>query len=298
MLASEVQNVGAEARKLVNALQASPKTRGRWGEQQLQNVIELAGMTAHVDYVMQQTIAGDDGRLRPDLVIRLPGERFLVVDAKTPLTAYFDANEAADEDSRAAHLRRHAQQVRTHMKQLGSKRYWEALRPVTPDFVVMFIPGENFYAAAVERDPELLPDGLKDGVLVVSPTMLIGLAKTVALGWRQENVAENARHVAELGRELYKRLATMGNHVAQLGNSLRRAVEHYGSFVGSIEGSVMPAARRFRDFEVEGTHEPLPELKALEIVPRELRSGGELMVGPSGGADIVPLPTAEAKGGD
>ena len=290
VLASEVQSVGAHARKLVTALQASPTTRGRWGEQQLQNVIELAGMTAHVDYVLQQTIDGEDGRLRPDLVIRLPGERFLVVDAKMPLTAYFDAHEAVDADAREEHLRRHSQQVRAHMKQLASKRYWEALHPVTPDYVVMFIPGENFYRAAFERDPELLQDGWKDRVLVASPTTLIGLAMSFAFDWRREKVTENARDVAELGRELYKRLATMGNHIGQLGNSLRRSVEHYSSFVGSLEGSVMPQARRFRDLEVEGTRDALPELQPIEVFPRELRSGGDVIVSPG---EIVPLPVGE-----
>jgi len=290
VLASEVQNVGAQARNLVNALQASPKTRGRWGERTLQNVIELAGMTAHVDYVLQETIEGADGRLRPDLVIRLPGERRLVVDAKTPLTAYLDAHEAVDDELRQEHLRRHAQQVRTHMKQLGAKKYWEALLPVTPDFVVMFIPGENFYIAAAERDPQLMQDALADRVLIVSPTMLIGLVQTVALSWRQEKIAENARQVAELGRELYKRLATMGDHIAQLGKSLQRSVEHYSSFVGSIEGSVMPQARRFRDLEIEGTQEPLPELKPIEVMPREVRSAGDLIVGT---AEIISLTTGE-----
>jgi len=289
VLRSEVHQVGAQAHKLVSALQASPKTRGRWGEQQLQNVIELAGLTDHIDYNLQQTIEGEDGRQRPDLVIRLPGERFLVVDAKTPLTAYFDANEATDDAGRESHLQRHSQQVRTHMKQLGSKRYWEALRPVTPDFVVMFIPGENFYRAAFERDSELLVDGWRDRVLVASPTTLIGLAMTVAFSWQREEAAENARQVGELGRDLYRRLATMGNHVVQLGNSLRRTVEHYGSFVGSLEGSVMPQARRFRDLKVDGTGDPLPELKPLELLPRELHSGSEL----HGGLIEVVAPAAE-----
>jgi DNA recombination protein RmuC len=161
---------------------------------------------------------------------------------------------------------------------------------VTPDYVVMFIPGENFYRAAFERDPELLQDGWKDRVLVASPTTLIGLAMSFAFDWRREKVTENARDVAELGRELYKRLATMGNHIGQLGNSLRRSVEHYSSFVGSLEGSVMPQARRFRDLEVEGTRDALPELQPIEVFPRELRSGGDLIVSPG---EIVPLPVGE-----
>jgi len=270
VLTSEVQNVSAQAKKLANALQASPKTRGRWGEQQLQNVLELAGMSAHVDFTAQQTIEGEDGRLRPDCVIRVPGDRRIVVDAKTPLTAYLDAVEALEDDAREAHLRRHAQQLRTHMKQLADKKYWEALLPLTPDYVVMFIPGENFYAAAVERDPQLFEDAIAARVLIVTPTTLIALAKAIAAGWRQEKMAEHARQVAELGRDLYRRLATMGGHIVQVGGGLSRAVEHYNKFVGSLEGSVMPQARRFNEFAVEGTHEALPELRPIEVDARQL----------------------------
>ncbi|HEX6440907.1 MAG TPA: DNA recombination protein RmuC [Stellaceae bacterium] len=269
VLTSEVQNVSAQARKLANALQASPKTRGRWGEQQLQNVVELAGMSAHVDYAMQQTIEGEDGRLRPDCVIRVPGGGCLVVDAKTPLTAYLDAAEALEEEAREAHLKRHAQQLRTHMKQLSDKRYWEALLPLTPDYVVMFIPGENFYAAAVERDSQLFEDAIAARVLIATPTTMIALAKAITAGWRQEKMAEHARQIAELGRDLYKRLATMGGHIVQVGAGLGRAVEHYNKFVGSLEGSVMPQARRFNELAVEGTHEALPELRPIETEPRQ-----------------------------
>src|SRR5580700_2115389 len=269
VLTSEVQNVSAQAKKLANALQASPKTRGRWGEQQLQNVIELAGMSAHVDYTLQQTIEGEVGRLRPDCVIRVPGDRRIVVDAKTPLTAYLDAVEEVEDELREAHLRRHAQQLRTHVKQLADKRYWEALLPLTPDYVVMFIPGENFYAAALERDPQLFEDAIAARVLIVTPTTLIALAKAIAAGWRQEKMAEHARHVAELGRDLYRRLATMGGHIVQVGGGLSRAVEHYNKFVGSLEGSVMPQARRFNELAVEGTHEALPELRPIEVDARQ-----------------------------
>jgi DNA recombination protein RmuC len=269
VLTSEVQNVSAQAKKLANALQASPKTRGRWGEQQLQNVIELAGMSAHVDFTLQQTIEGEDGRLRPDCVIRVPGGGHIVVDAKTPLTAYLDATEALDEDAREAHLRRHAQQLRTHMKQLSDKRYWEALLPLTPDYVVMFIPGENFYVAAAERDPQLFESAIAARVLIVTPTTLIALAKAFAAGWRQQELSEHAEKIAELGRDLYKRLATMGGHIVQVGGGLSRAVEHYNKFVGSLERSVMPQAREFKDLVVKDTHEALPELKSIEIDARQ-----------------------------
>ena len=290
VLASEVQNVSSQARKLANALQASPKTRGRWGEQQLQNVVELAGMTAHVDFVPQQTIEGDDGRLRPDMIIRVPGDRRIVVDAKTSLVAYLEAVEATDDEVREAHLRRHAQQLRTHMRQLADKRYWEALLPLTPDYVVMFIPGENFYSAAIERDPSLFEDAIEKRVLIVTPTTMIALAKAIATGWRQEKMAEHARQVAELGRDLYKRLAIMGNHIVQLGGGLRRAVEHYNSFVGSVEASVMPQARRFNELAVEGTHEALPELKPIDVDTRLVRGDRDLVLAP---ATIIPLPVSE-----
>jgi DNA recombination protein RmuC len=236
----------------------------------LQNVIELAGMSPHVDFTAQQTIEGEDGKLRPDCVIRVPGDRRIVVDAKTPLTAYLDAVEALEDEAREAHLKRHAQQLRTHMKQLADKKYWEALLPLTPDYVVMFIPGENFYAAAVERDPQLFEDAIAARVLIVTPTTLIALAKAIAAGWRQEKMAEHARQVAELGRDLYRRLATMGGHIVQVGGGLSRAVEHYNKFVGSLEASVMPQARRFNEFAVEGTHEALPELRPIEVDARQL----------------------------
>jgi DNA recombination protein RmuC len=160
--------------------------------------------------------------------------------------------------------------LRTHMKQLADKKYWEALLPLTPDYVVMFIPGENFYAAAVERDPQLFEDAVAARVLIVTPTTMIALAKAIAAGWRQEKMAEHALQVAELGRDLYKRLATMGGHIAQVGSGLGRAVEHYNKFVGSLESSVMPQARRFNELAVEGTHEALPELRPVEIEPRQL----------------------------
>jgi len=269
--------VSRETRRLVTALR-SPQTRGRWGEQQLKNVIELAGMAPHVDYLTQHTIEGDERRLRPDVVIRVPGDRRIVVDAKTPLLAYLDAVEATEDTAREEHLRRHAQQLRGHMRQLSEKRYWEALLPLTPDFVVMFIPGDNFYAAAAERDPKLFEDAIAARVLIVTPTTMVALAKTIASGWNQAKLAEDARHIAELGRDLYKRLAAMGNHIVQLGASLRRSVEHYNGFVGSIEGSVMPQARRFNELAIEGAHEALPELRPLDVDTRQVRHDRDLVV--------------------
>jgi DNA recombination protein RmuC len=277
-------DASAQTRKLVTALQAAPKTRGRWGEHQLHNVMELSGMSAHVDFLTEETIDGDDGRLRPDVIIRLPGERRIVVDAKTSMAAYLDAVEAVDEDSREAQLALHARQLRTHMRLLSGKAYWDAL-PCTPDFVAMFIPGENFYAAAVERDPQLFEDAIANKVLIVTPTTLIALAKAIAMGWRQEKVAENARHIGELGRELYRRLATMGGHVAGVGAGLDSAVKRYNELVGSLESRVLPQARRFSDLELDGTQEPLAELRQVETQIRPLRA---IEPGPRD-AEIIPL---------
>ncbi len=282
-------DASAQTRKLVNALQAAPKTRGRWGEHQLHNVMELSGMSAHVDFLPEQSFAGDDGKLRPDVIIRLPGERRIVVDAKTSMAAYLDAVEAADDDTREAHLVLHARQLRTHMRLLAGKAYWDAL-PCTPDFVAMFIPGENFYAAAIERDPQLFEDAIENKVLIVTPTTLIALAKAIAIGWRQEKIAENARHIGELGRELYRRLATMGGHVAGVGAGLDSAVKRYNELVGSLESRVLPQARRFSELELDGTQEPLAELRQVETQIRPLRPANEIS---PRDAEIIPLISGE-----
>jgi DNA recombination protein RmuC len=283
-------DVSAQTRKLVNALQAAPKTRGRWGEQQLRNVLELSGMTEFIDFESEKTIERDDTRLRPDVIIRLPGDRRIVVDAKTSMAAYLDAVEAVDEATREAHLAHHARQLRQHLKLLAAKSYWDAL-PFTPDFVVMFIPGENFFAAAIERDPHLFENAIAERVLIVTPTTLIALAKAIAFGWRQEKIADNARQVADLGRELYRRLSAMGKHVVDLGRGLEGAVRHYNNFVGSLESRVMPQGRKFNELEVDGTREPLPELKPVEIETRQIRADGPL-IAPS--AEVIPLTAADS----
>ena len=296
-LATMQADASAQTRKLVNALQAAPKTRGRWGEHQLHNVMELAGMSAYVDFLSEQTFGSEDGKLRPDVIIRLPGERRIVVDAKTSMSAYLDAVEAADDETRDAHMTLHAKQLRTHMKLLSGKAYWDAL-PCTPDFVAMFIPGENFYAAAIERDPTLFQDAIENKVLIVTPTTLIALAKAIAVGWRQEKIAENARHIAELGRELYRRLAVMGTHVAGVGAGLDSAVKRYNEFVGSLESRVLPQARRFNELELEGAQEPLAELRQIETQLRPLRPLRPLRAPEptSRDAEIIPLISAERSG--
>jgi DNA recombination protein RmuC len=205
------------------------------------------------------------------VVIRLPGDRHIVVDAKTPLVAYLDAVDAVDEAARETHLKLHANQLRLHMKQLAAKAYWEGFK-VTPDFVVMFVPGENFFAAALERDHDLFEHAIKKGVLITTPTTLIALAKAIAFGWRQEKAAENARQIADVGREMYKRLQTMIGHAAKVGVNLEKSREAYNSFVGSLDRSVMPQARKFTELGVEGTQEPLAEVAPLESSIREIRS--------------------------
>ncbi len=277
-LANELKNVvdgqekvRTEAARLVNALRGAPKTRGRWGEETLRNVLELSGMTEYCDFFTEQSLRRDSTLLRPDAIIRLPGERFMVVDAKTSLTAYMDAMEAENEADRDEHLARHARQLRTHMRSLAAKGYQDAL-DTTPDFVVMFVPGDNFYAAAIERDPSLYDDALRSNVLIVTPTVMLGLAKTVAFGWRQEKVADNAREIAELGRELYRRINTMGGHIADLGEDIAKSVKQYNAFVGSLESRVMPQARRFVELEVEATSQSLPEPRHIDTDVRKLRA--------------------------
>lgn len=276
-LAADLKNVveaqyavRAETSKLVNALRAAPKTRGRWGENSLRNVLELAGLNSYCDFTTEQSFTRDETLSRPDVVIRLPGGRSIIVDAKTSMAAYLDAVDAVDEIERERHLVLHAQQLRTQVRQLAGKSYWDGLTQ-TPDYVVMFVPGENFYAAAAERDPELFEFAAAQRVLIVTPATLIALAKAVAYGWRQEKVADNARRVHELGRDLYKRLSVMGGHIAGLGSGLVGCVRKYNDFVGSLESSVMPQARRFNELEVEGAGIQLPALSPVELDPRQLR---------------------------
>jgi DNA recombination protein RmuC len=267
-----------ETSKLVNALRASPKTRGRWGENTLRNVLELAGLSPYSDFAIEQSYVREDALSRPDVVIRLPGGHSIVVDAKASMTAYLDAIEATEETERERHLLLHAQQLRSQVKLLAGKAYWEALSQ-TPDFVVMFVPGENFYAAAVERDPELFEFAFKQHVIIATPVTLIGLARVFAYNWRQEKVAENAARVHQIGRELYRRLTTMGAHICGLGASLSSSIRKYNEFIGSLESSVMPQARRFSELEVEGTGNELTLLNPIDLEPRRLRSNRDVAVG-------------------
>lgn len=273
-LRSDQERLRSETGNLVTALRA-PHVRGRWGEIQLRRVIEMAGMVEHCDFVEQQTTTDEDGRvLRPDVVVRLPGGKHVVIDSKVPLVAYLDAfQEGTTDDERIAHLRDHARHAREHVQRLGQKAYWRQL-PASPEFVVMFLPDETFLRAAVEQDSSLIELAVSNNVIPASPTNLIGLLRAVHYGWQQETIAESAREVSELGRELYKRLATMGAHVTRLGKSLDGAVKAYNETVGSLERQVLVQARRFERHGITGI-EP-PELQPIERQTRAL-SAAELV---------------------
>jgi len=251
---------------LVTALRA-PQTRGRWGEMQLRRVVELAGMVEHCDFTEQATVTRDGAALRPDLVVRLAGGKQVVVDAKVSLAAYLEAVEARDPDLAEQRMAAHARHLREHVKGLAGKEYWRSFEP-TPEFVVLFVPGDAFLAPALERDPALLEDAMAARVLIATPTTLIAMLRTIAYSWQQEALANNARTVFELGRELYRRLSTLGGHVDKLGRTLGRAVADYNAAVGSLERNVLVTARRMAEMQV--TDADLPTLAPIEQVPRPL----------------------------
>ena len=261
------QQLQRETGNLVAALR-TPQVRGRWGEITLRRVVELAGMSEHCDYVEQVTIDSESGRLRPDMVVCLPSDREIVVDAKVSLAAYLDALSASSEEERSRAMARHAQQLRTHMNQLAAKSYWGQFSR-TPEFVVMFIPGEAFFAAAVDSDRSLIEDGMAKQVVLATPTTLIALLRAVAYGWRQERIAENAQAVSDLGKQLYERLKTLAGHFGDMGKSLEKAMESYNRAVGSMETRIFPAARRFKELGA-ATGEEIPVVEAVEQAPRSL----------------------------
>ena len=265
-LQTQVTTLSERTGSLTNALR-TPHVRGRWGEAQLRNVVEYAGMVEHCDYVTQATVSTDDGALRPDLVVNIPGGKHVVVDAKAPLAAYLDAFETSDEAERERHFADHARQVREHIGKLSAKGYWRQFDP-SPDFVVMFLPDESYLRVAHEHDSSLQEYAWSSNVILASPSTLMILLRTVSMTWQQETLTESARDISALGRELYKRLSTMGTHFSKLGRSLEGAVDSYNKTVGSLERQVLPQARRFEQHGISGI-EP-PEVQPIERQPRPL----------------------------
>lgn len=265
---AEVQRMlGTQTNQLVTALRR-PSTRGQWGELTLKRLVELAGMSEKCDFCEQLTVDGEDARFRPDMVIRLPGEREVIIDSKAALDGFLDAAAATDEDMRKVHLVRHSQQVRARSRELSAKAYWNQFKR-SPEFVVMFLPGEAFLYAAVENDSSLVEDCLRNRVIVATPTTLIALLKTIEFGWRQEAITQNAEEVQKLGRELYERIAIMGDHFAKLGTGLESAVSAYNKTLTSIETRVLVSARKINELGA-GSDKKTPELEPIEQRPREL----------------------------
>lgn len=265
-LAEAHARLSGETARLARALRA-PAVRGRWGEVQLQRVVEIAGLTEHCDFTRQETLATNGGVRRPDLVVRLPAGRTIAVDAKAPLQHYLDAVEAADEERRRALFAEHARQIRRHAADLASRQYWDALDG-TPELVVLFLPGEHFLSAALEHQPDLIERAGESRVVLATPTTLIAVLKAVAYGWRQERMADNAREVADLGRRLHDRLRVFCDHLSRVGAGLDRAVDAYNAAVGSLESRVLPGARRFQELGAAGGDE-LPLLAPVDRRARD-----------------------------
>jgi DNA recombination protein RmuC len=266
---AEVQaQLRAETANLVKALR-QPHVRGRWGEIQLRRVVEMAGMMKHCDFVEQESGSGEDGKLRPDLIVKLPGNRQIIVDAKAPITAYMEAHEATTDDLRKAKMQVHSQLMGRHVESLARKSYWDSFDP-TPELVVMFIPGEAFYSAALEADPELLDRAFGQNVIIASPATLMALLKAASYGWRQESIADNAREISQLGQELHTRLSTMAEHFAKMGKGLDTARDSYNAAMASFESRVLVSARKFKELGAASQEAEIIELRAVEGGVRQL----------------------------
>lgn len=274
--------------KLANSLRRGAGVQGRWGEETLRNVLQAAGLT-RFDFIEQHNLDTDEGRRRPDVVVRMPGDKsngVFVIDSKVNLTAFLDSMDALDDEAREAALQRHTQALRGHVRDLAGKAYWDQFKDQSPDFVALFIPGDGFLAAALDRMPQLMNEAMDKKVIIVTPTTLFALCKAVAYGWRVEDQMKNASHIADLGRELYARLSVMGDHVSGLGGALGRAVEKYNAFIGSLESKVLTQARRFEDLQVEHQGKPLPDLAAIEATPKTANKLKSLQ---STGGDVAKL---------
>ena len=276
-LAKSANDVRLEAQKLSSALRAGPKVRGRWGEEQLRNVVELAGMTSHVDFIEQASHDDGDVRKQPDMVVNLPGGRVIAVDAKVSINAFLDAVEAETDEQRAQFLAQHANDLRAHVKTLSSREYATSLRD-SLDFVVMFVPGENYFSAAMEARPALFQEAFEKKVLIATPTTLIAILKSAAFGWRQEKAAENAQLVAGMAKDLYDSLRKMGTTITGVGKGLENAVKKYNELVGNVETRVMPRARKFADYELPGIEDAIETPPLIENTPREPQRGKDLLL--------------------
>jgi DNA recombination protein RmuC len=269
-LAGGQSSLSRETRNLVTALRR-PDVRGQWGEITLRRLVELSGMTSHVDFTEQMHRSTDTGAVRPDMVVHMPEQRDIVIDVKTPLDAYLGAVESHNDDERSSQLRRHAQIVGARIRELSSKQYWSQFER-SPDFVVLFLPGDQFLSAALQENPGLLDDSLRQNVMLATPTSLVALLKTVAYGWRQTVLAENAAEIRSLGEDLYRRLAVFGDHLGRLGKSLNSSIETFNKAVGSLEVQVLPAARRFEGLGLRPNRQ-IELLEPVEILARQPRSG-------------------------
>jgi DNA recombination protein RmuC len=287
-----------EARKLSAALRRGAGVQGRWGEQTLRNVLEAAGLARRFDFLEQMSLDTDEGRRRPDVAVRLPGAAVFVIDAKCSLNAFLEAQDAPDDATREAAMLRHAQSVRAHIVQLSAKAYWDQFKSEgSPDFVAMFVPGDGFLAAALDRAPDLMTEAMDRRVLLVTPTTLFALCKAVAYGWRVEDQAKNADRVAALGRELYKRIAVMAEHALRLGRALEGSVKSYNQFAASLETQVLTQARRFEELAVDHEGREVPALSPIESGVRELSKLAAEMRGDDGepGRGEAPVLTLESR---
>ncbi len=282
--------IRAEAQRLGNSLTNAPKARGRWGERALQNVLEQAGLSEHTDFHLEHSVQSEDGRLRPDAIIRVPGQKILVIDAKVSLNAYQAAFEATEDSEKKRHLDLHARSMRNHVQTLGAKSY-QSQFDEAPDYVVMFVPGEHFVAAALEHDPELWDFAFRNRVLLATPTNLVAIARTVAMVWKQDTIAREAVEIGKAGGELYDRLATAAEHLKRVGSGLESAVGNYNKFVGSFERNVLTAGRRLRDKGIEIGKREIEHVPIIEAAPRH---GDAREIAEPGGALLIEETANEA----